>query len=206
MKKKQKKSHKIKRSIIAFLIVIGVLWGAGIVLANLDLADKTTPPKQPTEQVQEEPKLVQDPTVVGYMQTLGLDYSKLNLYLGASDSFSDSKASFIAPNNIYLSPSVGSDQLYIVLSHEYMHYVQSAIDVESAESYYPYMNDLMNSDDWFHNRTAYYRDRKYCTKEPCLSLEAELEAVACTELPDYVLKADFIAWCNKHLPQRYSLF
>lgn len=148
--------------------------------------------------------LHQDPQVVALMQSLGLDYSKLNLVYGQAPNAPDSATGmFVAPDTLYVKPGSTSSWTNTVVSHEYIHYIQTDVDTSGSTSFYPYLDQLVTTDTWLNNRMAWHRDHE-CPPNNC-HLENEYEAIACTEMPDRALHADFVAWCNKYLPKRYSL-
>jgi hypothetical protein len=142
----------------------------------------------------------QDAPVVAVMQRLGLDYSRLNLIYG-QDPHHDNQAIFNSPNTIYVSPEIDPSKLNLILSHEYIHYAQLNLDQAGASTFYPYVMALSDTNEHLHSRKADFAS--HLCKE--CSLDWEIEAVACTELPDSALRDDFIAWCNKYLPKRNEL-
>jgi len=194
----------LKRISIALVGLISVVSLATV--SNMYLGgefDTPAPPQAVTTPVPA-PAVTQDPTVGAYMQELGLDYSQLNLIYGVNPAIPAGEASYTYPNTIYLTDRITGNEIYTALSHEYIHYVQNVTDKVAAESFYPYMDELMNSNKWLYDRMSDYRTNKLCT-ENCLRLQAEVQAVACTELPDTRLRADFAAFCRKHLPNRSNL-
>lgn len=145
----------------------------------------------------------QDSQIVAAMQRLGLDYTGLNLTYGHYGAPNGDNGQFIPPRSIYLSKSLQGKALDVVLSHEYIHYVQQTHPTEAA-SFYPYMTDLESRDAWVHKRMAYWQDGTACGGT--CNLGNETEAVACTEVPDYALRPDFVGWCDKYLPKRSLLY
>lgn len=147
-----------------------------------------------------QPALRQDAEVVAVMQRLGLDYSKLNLIYGDNPN-STHDASFTTPNTLYITAKVRPDNMDILVSHEYLHYVQYNNRAEE-QALYPTIQHVMDTDSYLQGRIANY---PVCDTN-CFTRQDEAMAYACTEMPDTALQPDFIAWCNKYLPQRYSLF
>lgn len=139
-----------------------------------------------------------DPYLASRMDALRLDYSKLNLIRGPNPVIPDAKASFTGPNSLYIG-DVREDIFDRVIMHEYIHYIQ-ATDAE-AVLFKPYMYELLAGNATFNERMEPYRSNQHCTSN-CISFEFEAQAVACTELPDNQLRADFAAWCTKHIPHR----
>jgi hypothetical protein len=190
-----------RKRLLASLVLL-LLIGIGLA-THVHPLDSTPPIQVHTTVEAEAPTLRQDAEVVAVMQRLGLDYSTLNLVYGDNPQmYTASTASFVAPNTLYISQSVDQSKLSIIVSHEYIHYIQSK-DVAGSKSIYPYLDGLQQSNTWLSNRMKPYHT-SICNGACDLNMEAE--AIACTEMPDSALQSDFIAWCNKYLPQRYSLF
>jgi hypothetical protein len=188
----------MKRQFIGYSLLILFIACIFGMLSQIKVGATHNYPPVPTQ-----PTLHQDPEVITVMQRLGLNYSKLNLIYGDNGrpSATTSFAYFRSPNTMYVSPSAPQDKLDTIISHEYIHYIQFSVDTAGATALYPYTDGLQNTDTWFYNRMATYRTN-LC---PDCSMSRENEAVACTEMPDRALREDFVAWCNKYLPQRYSL-
>jgi hypothetical protein len=185
---------------LLLLVVLVIVTGSFALAVGLPVSETNPVPPAPTTPAPV--PLHQDPEVVAHMQELGLDYSKLNLYYGPDpDMPSSHEASFTGPNNIYLDPSLNPSEIDIALSHEYIHYVQ-LVD-PSAATFNGYLDNLLARDSWFYNRMEKYRQPGFC--EIDCDIHTEAEAIACTEIPDRVLRNDFIAWCNAQLPHRYTL-
>lgn len=146
-----------------------------------------------------QPALRQDPQVVAVMQHLGLDYSRLNLIYGDNPS-STHDASFVTPNTVYITSKVRPDSLNILVSHEYLHYVQY-INRSEEQALYPSIQRTMDTNTYLQQRIASY---PVCDTN-CFTRQDEAMAYACTEMPDSALQPDFVAWCNKYLPQRSLL-
>ena len=147
----------------------------------------------------------QYPELAAVMRSLGLDYSHLNLVHYHSPGLSSAAiASFSPPATFYVDENASGKQLAVSLSHEYIHYVQMITSPAEAQSYYAYIHNVYDNNAQLYNRMSGYRTRD-CTIG-CSSLDSELEAVACTELPDANLQPAFIAFCNRYLPHRYDLF
>ncbi len=149
--------------------------------------------------------LDQDPELVVAMQRLGLDYSKLNLRYNDTVVRDGTSGVFIG-DAILISKSVPPNKLDRLISHEYIHYIQST-NPDTAKAFYPYLEGLATNDAWLHNRLKNYYNGSVnvCSDTGC-DIAAEAQAYACTEMPDYALSPDFVMFCNKWLPQRYSLF
>lgn len=188
-----------KRVLITALLlwVAWVVW-AGVVHQYNVMHDvpKETPAVQPsgvTEQSSE---------MVGYLKELGIDSTPLNLLLRDTPPVEGVDAQFKFPNTLVLYATTPMSDRAASLAHEYIHYVQQ-VDPE-AETFYPYLQQLYKSDEWVYSRMEFYR--RECTKyaEPC-DFSNEIEAVACTEVPDRVLEISFRTWCYKQIPARSSI-
>lgn len=197
---------KYTKQITSIAIVVGILLTTGVIsLYFLTLDKGNQRPKPVQTPVVQQPKLRQDEPVAVVMQALGLDYSKLNLIYGLPDGEDQyTKSTFAAPNTISLKIDLPFNQAKVALSHEYIHYIQ-AQDPTEATAFYPYLRKLEVKDKWLGKRVESYRNGKACGTVTCTNVEAELEAIACTEMPDYALSADFVVFCNKYLPHRYDL-
>lgn len=141
-----------------------------------------------------------DPEVKAVMDELGLDYSKLNLVYGDNPRMPNNKNASYLNGTIYLSPE-HSAPLYLLMSHEYIHYAQW-VDHEASLSFNTYLDELYTGQ-WLYSRMDNYRLTETCSG--ACDIHQELEAVTCTEISDTYLREDFIAWCNKHLPRRNLL-
>lgn len=191
--------------LLPIFLLLFVAWRVNITTHAVPPIRAVNPPLPTSTPTQ--PALRQDAEVVAVMQSLGLDYSKLNLIYGNDDLMNakaDTLATFTTPNIIHISPNADSHRLLNAVSHEYIHYVQYQNEA-SAQSFYPYLESLQQSDTWLYGRLAYYRQSGTCVSTDGNCLDKESEAIACTEMPDYALHPDFVAWCNKYLPKRYSL-
>lgn len=189
----------IRKKAVIVTATLGVL--AGIVIASNLTTPKVNPPVPTPTHVA--PTYRQDTQVVTVMQSLGLDYSKLNLIAGADPKLPDAYATFESPNTMYISDKVGTDILNRVVSHEYIHYVQFTLSPAEATGFYPYVTDLANTNPYLESRTVNYKKGTECGGT--CNVPAEAEAIACTEMPDAMLRPDFLAFCNKYLPNRAAL-
>jgi hypothetical protein len=190
------------KKLILSCLAFGIVGYTGLAIGY---SAQTPVPVQANSQAIIEPEPVavtQDPVVASLMEQLGISYGGLNLIYGDNPNLPNTKASFTQPNSIYLTPLMDRSEQLLALSHEYIHYAQ-IIDHQNAQSFYPYLRELQASNSWLAERMKVYDYVLTCSD--CLPIEAETQAVACTEMTDQRLRADFVAWCNKHLPFRYSL-
>lgn len=191
-----KKPIKYALILLGLYLIISSVVAGGRYLAG----DPPTGTEETTKPVL--PSFVQDPTVAARMAQLGLDYSKLNLYHTDNADLPDNHdASFKYPDSIYLSPQINPDNIDVALSHEYIHYIQTFDP--NTEKFGPYMDELLAKDTWFYKRMVNYRKPGFCGSD--CNIQHEAEAIACTEIPDYVLTLEFTAWCNLYLPHRSTL-
>lgn len=191
----------MKHKLLLLPLVIGILAYAGFVIHFNGKSTHDYPPVPTTPAVVQPAvqPLRQDSEVVAVMQRLGLDYSKLNLIYGDNPS-STHDASFSTPNSLYITARVRPENLDILVSHEYLHYIQYTHRSEE-QALYPSIESVMNTSGYLQGRIASY---PICSSN-CFTREDEAMAYSCTEMPDYTLPVDIVNWCNKYLPQRYSL-
>ncbi len=193
------KKQLIVTAIVAPILLIGTATGINMLLGG-EL-------NEPQPQTQEAPAVTrQDPEVVAYMQTLGIDYKNLNLIFSSEAELGKGVAGdYSLPNTIRLSKEYSEQQLRQTAAHEYLHYVQRYVDVAQATLFHDYILQLESALPSLQKRVEPYRTGEACAGV-CERIEDEIEAIACTELPDSFLREDFIAWCNKHIPNRDLLF
>lgn len=186
----------ITSALLAVPAILGIA-----TITNMYLGGEFDKPAPQTVEQVEPPTPVyrHDPEVIGYMQELGLDYNRLNLYYADDPELPGSPGTFNAPNSVYLSPTAPEGQRRAILLHEYVHYVQAVKDVQGAEAFYPYIAGLRRNNGQVSQRMANYKICDTC------SIDRETQAVACTEVPDSALREDFRSWCNKWLPKRSEL-
>lgn len=191
----------IVRVLLIYLLICTITWIHSPASNSVEPSVPGVTNIPSTEPSSHEPKLRQDSNLVSIMQYLGLDYSKLNLINEASPAMPENRfASFTEPNTIYVHPEIPTEKVYEVVSHEYIHYVDSK---EDSTFFDQYMDSLYQN--YLYERMATYRTPTYCPGGNCLSIRTETKAIACTEMPDYQLGQEFIDWCNKHLPKRSLL-
>lgn len=147
-----------------------------------------------------QPAYRQDPQVAAIMQRLGLDYGRLNL-IYAINPHSSHDASFTTPNSLYITPNVQPQNMDVMVSHEYLHYIQT-LPSSHVIAIDPDIETVLARDAYLQGRVTPY----YGCRSACFSIDDEAIAYGCTEMPDYALTPKLVDWCNKYLPQRYSLF
>lgn len=194
---------KHKRLVIAVSFIAG-LYGLFCLAYNLNEQAQVKPVTQAIQTLPVAKVYRHDPELTAVMDRLGLDYSELNLVYGNSfNQASTNQGFFDGRDTIYLNPDHELAITDRVISHEYIHYVQRYHYIESSE-YYSYVTNLYENTPSFYARMQRYRDGSACNGT--CNLNIEIEAVACTELPDYLLQQQFINYCSKYLPKRSSLF
>lgn len=163
-------------------------------------------PDEPAPQAVEQPVVRQDAELIEIAQTLGIDYSKLNLSVGTEADLGKGVAGdFALPNTIRINTNRSLRDQYVTLAHEYYHYVQNNIDAKGSASFNSYLESLETSNSYLRGRIAPYRTGEACAGT-CEKIQQEAQAVACTEIPDDQLRVDFVAWCTKYVPDRAVLF
>lgn len=178
----------------AVLVTLYIAFSIGYVIN-----EKPTP--APTQEVQYR----QDPQVKSYMDKLGLDSSKLNLELAPQEVLGKGvHGEFTPPNTLRLAQDQELKEIFITLSHEYLHYIQLYVDHEGAAQFIDYIPELEQVP-FIHHKIAPYRTGEACGGV-CTGIEEEIEAIACTEVSDSDLRPDFVAWCDQWLPNRAFLF
>lgn len=193
---------KHKRLVIAASLLAG-LYGLFCLAYNLNERSQAKPV---TQAVQAAPVKVyrHDPELASVMDRLGLDYSQLNLVYGEPPIQAQAVFNYTSnANTIYLNPNHEYNIIDRIISHEYIHYAQRNNYIDSSQ-YYAYVMNLYENTPSFYSRMAGYRAGTVCGGS--CDMNKETEAVACTELPNSVLQQQFIDYCNKYLPKRYSLF
>jgi len=201
----------MKRLLIIFTVlpliaVIGYLTSAVVVEYDRQVKLEQIPVKAVVQVVPVTPVKTyrHDPELATVMTSLGLDYSKLNLiYAPAPNQSALAQAIYDGVDTIYLNPDHDATIVNRILSHEYIHHIQNTRRL-GATSFYPYLETLYGSNYQLQRRMTNYSNNSACLNGCNLNLE--VQAVACTELPDSQLDPSFIKWCNAFLPKRASLF
>lgn len=150
-----------------------------------------------------------DPSLVAVMDDLNLDYSDLNLiyvsFEGQAGEIAGMYVSDGLTKTVQVRYGLSAEALPELLSHEYLHYIQHTKPVE-ATLYRSQLYALYAKNAELQRRVGPYKTGAVCqnTATSCDDWK-ELQAYACTELPDYELPAELLSFCNKYLPNRSDL-
>lgn len=199
----------IKTFLLPLLIIAGLLYGGAVAVYNLKPHNTPIPAftidhsRDVTMEQIQQATATADPILASDMNRLGLDYKDItvrfstNLPAGTAGHY-DAQTKTIEVD----APLTGVAR-DVVLSHEYIHYVQFTKPGSYAESFYGYMDQLIQNNTYLHSRVASMLANGQL--EAGSKVESEAEAFACTELPDSALNSDFVGFCNSVLPTREAL-